>query len=156
MKYPFVCNVCSSRYTAKQIKNCTSSTSVTKAATIKNTNGVARPRTGAVPINYCQKSEVFFALLDYFQLFTSTPIRLVKKHLCNQDSHNEKYEQFPLCMWRKPSHATTKSTLRCQQWWVEYKGGHWLVHEVHPLCIVCTAVCQKAHLKLKWCRTVKK
>jgi len=35
----------------------------------------------------------------------------VKKHLCNQGSHYEKYGQFPLCMQRKPSYATTISTL---------------------------------------------
>jgi len=34
-----------------------------------------------------------------------------------------------------------------------HKGGHWLVHEE---CIVCTAMCQKAHLGMKQHRTVKK
>ena len=32
------------------------------------------------------------------------------------------------------------------------RGVHWLVHEE---CFVCTAVCQKAYLRLKWYQTVK-
>jgi len=36
---------------------------------------------------------------------------LAEKHLCNQGSHYENYGRFPLCMQRKPSRATTKSTL---------------------------------------------
>jgi len=71
------------------------------------------PDTGAAPINYCLKRKASIKLL--FQLFSThyTPIQmdLVEKHLCNQGSHYEKYGQFPLCMQRKPSHATTISTL---------------------------------------------
>ena len=45
VKYPLrICQLCSSRYTAEQTKNCTKSTSVTKAATMKNMNGAGRPR----------------------------------------------------------------------------------------------------------------
>ena len=33
-----------------------------------------------------------------------------------------------------------------------HKGGHWQVHEE---CIVCTAVCQKAYVRLKRRRTMK-
>jgi len=43
-------------------------------------------------------------------LHTNMNQGLVEKHLCNQGSHYEKYGRFPLCMQRKLSHATTKST----------------------------------------------
>ena len=70
-----------------------------------------------------------------------------EKDLSNQSSHYEKYRQFPF--QRKPSCATTKSALftvsKGDKRIMEHKGGHWLVHEE---CIVCTVVCQKAHLRL--------
>ena len=86
-----ICQLCSSRYTIKQIKNCMKSTSVTKAVTMNKCKGSHRVQ----PPNW---------------------------HFC------------------------------CQQRWMEYNGGHWLVHKE---CIVCTVVCQKVHFGLKWCRTVK-
>ena len=88
----------------KQIKNCTKSAST---ATMKNTNGAVAPDTGATPINYCLKSESFF--FNYFQLGTYQD--LVENHLYNQGNHYEKYGRFPLCMQRKPSHATSKLTI---------------------------------------------
>ena len=53
-------------------------------------------------------------------------------------------------MQRKPSFDTVKSTLfaASQQRQMEYKGGHWLVHEE---CNVHTAVYQKTPLGLKQC-----
>ena len=95
------------------------------------------PVKSAIPINYRLKSEVSIMLLC--QLFSTryTVIRIktyiVKKYLCNQGSHYEKYKWFPL---RKPWCKTTKLTLFCcQKRWMEHKGGHWLVYEE---CMVCT------------------
>jgi len=68
------------------------------------------PDTGVAPINYRLKSEASIELL--FQLFSThyTPIR-TKTWSLYQGSHYEKYTRFPSRTQRKPSHATTKSTL---------------------------------------------
>ena len=44
-------------------------------------------------------------------------------------------------------------TLHCQQKLLEYKAGQ---TQVHDACIVCTAVGEKAHLRMKQRQTVKK
>ena len=43
-------------------------------------------------------------------LHSCTNRELLEKYLCNQNSHYEKYGQFPLCEG-KPSRATAKLTL---------------------------------------------
>ena len=50
----------------------------------------------------------------------------------------------------KLSHTTTKSTP------IAVSKDEWNTKEVHEECIVHTAVCQKAHVRLKRRRTVKK
>jgi len=47
------------------------------------------------------------------------------------------------CYERKPSHATTKSTLFAVS---KDEGGHW---QIHKECIISTAVSKKAPLGLK-------
>ena len=57
-------------------------------------------------IHYVSLSTIFNLL------HSNTNWDLIKKHLYNQGSHYEKYRWFPLHMQgRKPSRATTKSTL---------------------------------------------
>jgi len=79
---------------------------------------------------------------------------LVEKHLCNQGSHYEKIQMISITHAKEAITCNHQiDTFRCQQRWMEHKGGHWLVHEEF---IVHTAVYQKAYLELKQCRTVKK
>ena len=72
-------------------------------------NGVTRPSY----IIYRLKSEVSITLrcrLCSTHYHNSMDQELFDKHLCYQNSHYEKYGQFPLRKG-KPSHAIAKSTL---------------------------------------------
>ena len=62
-------------------------------------------------INYHLKRSIHYALLSamFTPLHSSTNQELFKKHLYNQNSHYEKTDDFRY--ERKPSRATTKSTL---------------------------------------------
>ena len=94
-------------------------------------------------------SEISIVLLCQLFLSHYTPI-LVKKHLCSQGSHYEKYGQFPLHMWRKPSHVTTKSThfaVSKDEWNTKEDTGESLKNALYLLWY--------SHLGLKWHRTVK-
>jgi len=136
-------------YTAKQIKNCKKSTSVTKAATIKNTNGTVCPSRTLQLL--CEKWSIHYASLStiFNSLHSSINRDLVEKHLCNPSSYYEKYGWFLLHMQRKPSRVTTKLTL----FTVSKMTG---MHRRHEESIIRTAVCQQAHLRLKRRRTVEK
>jgi len=70
--------------------------------------------------------------------------------MCNQSSRYEKYGKFSV-MKRKPSQATTKSTLFTvsKDKWNSKEG-------TGKSIIVCTVVCQKVPLRPKQCQTVKK
>jgi len=97
---------------SKQIKNCMKSTSVTKAATIKNTNETVPPSYRCCCHQWSSKKwSIHYTSLSTIlhSLHTNMNHDLVKKH-CNQSSHNEKYRWFTLHMQRKPSCATTKLT----------------------------------------------
>jgi len=128
-----LCQLSSTLYTAKQIKNCMKSTSVTKVANMKNTNG-------AVPLNYHLNSELSIMLhcLLYSTRYTAVQIRnhsVIKvATMKNTDDFCYKKETIT---WHHQI-----DTFCCQQRWMEHKWGHWLVHEE---CIVHTAVCQRHH-----------
>ena len=104
-------------------------------------------------INYLLKSEVYASLSAMFNpLHRITNQEQLEKHLYNQSNHYEKYERFPLRREAITCYRQT-DTFRCQQRRMGYKGGHWYVHDE---CIVHTAVCQTARVRLKRRRTVKK
>ena len=88
-----LCQLCSCYYTAKQIKNCTKSTSVTKVATMKKWMVPAAPVKGVIPIIYRLKSEVsMFNLLHCRNCLKTS----------NWSSSCEKYGRCraPIIVWK--------------------------------------------------------
>ena len=125
---------------SKQIQNCMKSTSVTKAATIKQKYKWSHTPQLQVPlpsiIIWKVKYPLRFLSTILDSLHTNMNYDLVEKHLCNQGSHYEKYRQFPLLMQRKPSCATTKLThfdIR-----MEYKLRRTLVSPWRMHCAYCS------------------
>ena len=98
----------STSYIAKLIKNCTKSTSVTNAATMKNMNGAAHPSYRCHTHQFSKYRLRFF--VNYYQLITQQ-YESRPSWKASQGSYYEKYGQFPLRMQRKPSHATAKLIL---------------------------------------------
>ena len=114
------CQLCSTCYTVFWIKNCLKSTSAIHAY---------RKKWCRVPQLYQLSSEkwsIHYALLSamFNPLHSSTNQELIEKHLCNQNSHYEKYGRFLL--WREVITCYHQiDTFRCQQRWLGHKGGHW-------------------------------
>jgi len=103
-----LCQLCSTRYTAVQIKK---STSVTKVATIKIQMLLYVPVKSVAPINYRLKNEVSIMLLCLLifilkSLHTITKKYLVEKYLF-EGSHYEKCGEYA----KEAINETTKSTL---------------------------------------------
>ena len=91
------------------------------------------------------------AMLDL--LHSSVNQEVFKKHLCNKVATMKNTDNFLLRAKEAITCNHQINAFHCLQRWMEHKGGHWLV----PVeCIARTAVCQKAPLGLKQCRTVKK
>jgi len=112
------------------------------------------PVTGAVPINYCRKSEASITLLC--QLFSThyTPIRIktwskstsVIKVAIMKNTDDFHYACEGSHHVQQPNrHFLLSAKMK------KHKGGYWLQE-----CIGCTAICQKAHFGLKRHQTVKK
>ena len=88
------------------------------------------PRYIAVQIVHCPSLSAMFNLL-----YSSTNQEVFKKHLCIKSSHYEKHRQF-LAMQRKPSRATTKSTLFTvskDEWNTKENTGKSLKNDMHVL-----------------------
>ena len=85
---------------------------------MKNTDGTTHP----IYINYCLKVKyplrLFVSYADL--LHSSINQELFDKHLCNQSSHYEKYDKFPL---RKEVfiHHHQINTLYCQKYELDTK-----------------------------------
>ena len=98
-----LCLLCSPRYTAVRIKNCSKSMSVIKVATARNTIVPCAPQLSS-------ETEVSIALLCQLCSTCYTAVRIKKCLKSIKSSHYEKYRRF-LVMQRKPSRATTKLML---------------------------------------------
>jgi len=125
-----LCLLCSPRYTAVRIKNCSKSTPVIKVATMKNT---MLPRTPVIVWNWSIHYPSLSAVFD--SLHSSTNQELFEKHLCNKSRHYEKYGRS-LVMQRKPSHANTKLTLFTvskDEWNTKEGTGKSLKNALHVL-----------------------
>ena len=103
-----LCLLCSSRYTAVQIKNCLKVHLVINVASMKNTMVPCAP---AIVWNWTNWTIHCPSLSAVFNLLHSSMNQeLLEKNFSNQGSHYEKYGRF-LVTQRKPSYATTKLTL---------------------------------------------
>jgi len=94
-----LCLLCSPRYTAVQIKNCSKSISVIKVAIMKNTVVLHHP---VIIWNWSIHSPSLSAM--FISLHRSMNQELLEKHFCNQGSHYEKYRRFRLFQLCKESH----------------------------------------------------
>ena len=75
---------------------------------------------------------------------------LVKKHLCNQGSHNEKYGQFLFCKGSHHIQPPNRHLLLSAK--MNGTQRRTMVSPWRMYCSVHTVVCQKAYLGLKQCR----
>ena len=108
-----LCQLCSSCYAVKTNQNCMKSTSVTKAATINNTNGAVRPQVQvSCPsiIVWNVKYPLHF-FVNNSQLVTNQ--NLVKKHQVTMMISITHAKEAITC-----NHQF--DTFRCQQRWMEY------------------------------------
>ena len=86
-------------------------------------------RNGAASQLYQLSSEkwsIHYAsfLAMFNPLHSSMNQELLEKYVCNQNSHYDKYQQFPL---RREAITCYRQidTFRCQQRRMGHKGGHW-------------------------------
>jgi len=125
-----LCLLCSTRYTAVQIKNCSKTTSVITVVTMKITMVSHAP---VIIWNWSIHCPSLSAMFD--SLHSSTNQEVFEKHLCNESSHYEKYGQF-LFTQRKPWHATTKLmlfTVSKDEWNIKENTGKSLKNALHVL-----------------------
>ena len=92
-----LCLLCSPRYTAVWIKNCSKSTSAITVATMKN---MMVPRTPVIIWNWSIHCHSLSAMFD--SLHSNMNQEVFEKHLGNKSSHYEKYGRF--LVMRKGSH----------------------------------------------------
>ena len=140
-------------------KNCTKSTSVMRAATIKTTNGAVYPNYRCcahqllsekwrIHCTSCQRFSIHYTPIWINIYLKSTSVINVVT-MKNTDNFQCTYKGSHHV---QPSNRHISMSANLWQRWMEHKGGHWLVQEE---CILLTAVCQKAHLWLKWHQIVK-
>jgi len=132
VSFTILCLLCSPRYTAVRIKNCSKSTSVIKVPTTRN---MMVPRAPVIVWNrsiHCPSLAAMFDLLH-----SSTNQKVFEKHLCIKNSHYEKF----LVTQRKPSCtvracATTKLThftVSKDEWNTKQDTGKSLKNALHIL-----------------------
>jgi len=95
-----------------------------------------------------QLSSIFISFVSSYVEYSSVNQQLFEKLLCNQSNLYEKYGWFQKLSRDKCKINTF--AFRIDEWDTRRS---WKIHEE---CIALTAVCQKALLGLKWCRTAKK
>jgi len=116
-----LCLLCSPRYTAVWIKNCSKNTPITKVTTMKNTMVPCNPVIIWNWSIHCPSLSAVFNLL-----YSSTSQELFENHLCNQGIHYEKYQRFLLCKEAIMCNHQINA-FHCQQRWMEHKGARTLV-----------------------------
>jgi len=119
-----LCLLCSPRYAAVRIKNCSKSMSVITVATIKNT---MVPHTPVIIWNRSIHCPSLSAMFD--SLHSSTNQELLETHLHNKSSHYENYGRF-LVTQRKPS---TLFTVSKDEWNTKEDTGKSLKNVLHVL-----------------------
>jgi len=90
-----LCLLCSPRYIAVWIKNCSKSTSIIKVDTVKNMMVLHTP---VIVWNWSMRCPSLSATFD--SLHSNTNQEPFEKHLCNKRTPYEKYRRF-LVMQRK-------------------------------------------------------